>query len=316
MVRKILPSREEIRKLENDPKRIAEREAWLEKTKDIKDTRTTAQKIKAYGNREKYLKDPGKYYIINGELVLQKDYKKSTTKKDIEKKIKEVTGTKFKDYKDNTKIINDIVNLVSDIYKTSKMKKIDTEDIQHQLNEVEKLLKSKPKALKKLVKADKEHLKYHPSKMDNEELKLDTKIMKQSKDYTHKVKNVSQAVKNYVDQYFDIYKNSKTPQSRDKKLNDLKLNVYTNLKPSDIDDANTLIGEFKKTLDPIVKTKAKPKQSSPEDKKYKSVTAYVKKNKPSITNKEEIHIITTYLIDKNQRMSKKLLDEILKDLEY
>jgi hypothetical protein len=34
------------------------------------------------------------------------------------------------------------------------------------------------------------------------------------------------------------------------------------------------------------------------------------------TNEEDIHHITTYLIDKNQRMSKKLLDEILKDLEY
>jgi hypothetical protein len=233
-----------------------------------------------------------KEYLSDEQLQKIKNYnpKKGTTNKDIKKLIKEV--------------------------KNAKMKKIDTEDIQHQINEVEKLLKSTPKALKKLVKADKEHLKYHPSKMDKEELKLDTKIMKQSKDYTHKVKNVSHAVKNYVDQFIDIYKNSKTPQSRGKKLNDLKLNVYTNLKPSDIDDANTLIGEFKKTLDPIVKAKAKPKQSSPEDKKYKSVIAYVKKNKPSITNEEDLNLIASYLIDKNQRMSKKLLDEILKDLEY
>jgi hypothetical protein len=253
-----------------------------------------------------------------GKRMIAKMKKKGlkTTKKNIKKLLKEVKNTKFKDYKDYNKGITKILNLVSDINKAPKMKKIDTEDIQHQINEVEKLLKSTPKALKKLVKADKEHLKYHPSKMDKEELKLDTKIMKQSKDYSHKVKNVSQAVKNYVDQYIDIYKNSKTPQSRSKKLNDLKLNVYTNLKPSDIDDANTLIGEYKKTLDPIVKAKAKPKQSSPEDKKYKSVIAYVKKNKPSITNEEDLNLIASYLIDKNQRMSKKLLDEILKDLEY
>jgi len=243
--------------------------------------------------------------------------KSSTTKKDIENLIKEVKNTKTKKI-DTSKIkpINDILNLVSDINKTPKMKKMDTESIQQQIDEVEKLLKSKPKALKKLVKADKEHIKYHPSKMDKEELKLDTKIMKQSKDYKHKVKNVSQAVKNYVDQYIDIYKNSKNAQSRSKKLNDLKLKVYTNLKPSDIDDANTLIGEFKKTLDPIVKTKAKPKQTSSEDKKYKSVSAYVKKNRPSITNEEDIDFITTDLINKNKRMSKVLLDEVLKEYGY
>jgi hypothetical protein len=263
----------------------------------------------SYGNAEDELKE--------FEINVGPKKKKSTTKKDIKKLIKEVKNTKTKKI-DTSKIkhINDILNLVSDINKAPKMKKMDTESIQHQINEVEKLLKSKPKALKKLVNADKEHIKYHPSKMDKEELKLDTKIMKQAKDYTHKVKNVSHAVKNYVDQYIDIYKNSKNAQSRSKKLNDLKLKVYTNLKPSDIDDANTLIGEFKKTLDPIVKSNAKPKQTSSEDKKYKSVSAYVKKNKPSITNEEDIHLITTYLIDKNQRMSKKLLDEILKDLEY
>jgi hypothetical protein len=128
-------------------------------------------------------------------------------------------------------ITNDDIKKLIDEVKNAKTEKIDTESIQQQINEVEKLLKSKPKALKELVKADKEHIKYHPSKMDKEELKLDTKIMKQAKEYTHKVKNVSEAVKNYVDQYIDIYKNSKTPQSRSKKLNDLKLNVYTNLKP-------------------------------------------------------------------------------------
>lgn len=314
MVRKILPSLDELIKLENDPKRIAEQEAWNEKTKDIKDNRTLAQKIKAYENREKFLKDPDKYYMINGELVLQKDYKKSK-KPEIKKLLKEVKATKIIKPKNGTKNISMIMNMAGDISKTPKHKKIDIEGIKQQIEEVEKLLKASPKALKKLVKADKEHLKYHPSEMDKKELKLDTKIMKQAKGYTHKVNNVSHAVRNYVDQYIDIYKNSKTPQSRSKKLNDLKLKLYTNLRPSDIDDANTLIMEFKKTLEPIVKAKGTTKQSSVHDKKYKSVTEYVKKNKPSIKDVDDIHIIVTELINKDKRMSKKLLDEVFKDLE-
>lgn len=237
------------------------------------------------------------------------------TKSKIKKLLKEVKSTKIIKPKNGTENISMIMNMVGDISKTPKHKKIDTEGIKHQIEEVEKLLKASPKALKKLVKADKEHLKYHPSEMDKKELKLDTKIMKQSKDYKHKVKNVSSAVRNYVDYYIDIYKNSKTPQSRSKKLNALKIKLYTNLRPSDADDANTLIKEFNKTLEPIVKAKGTTKKSSVHDKKYKSVTEYVKKNKPSIKDVDDIHIIVTELIGKDKRMSKKLLDEVFKDLE-
>jgi hypothetical protein len=250
-------------------------------------------------------------YIIDNKLIKNK----TSLKSKIKKLIKEITETEIHKPKKGTKNISMIMDLARDISKTPKHKKINTEGIEDQIKEVEKLLKAKPKALKKLVKADKEHIKYHPSDMDKKELKLDTKIMKQSKDYKHKAKNVSSAVRNYVDYYIDIYKNSKTPQSRSKKLNALKVKLYTNLRPSDADDANTLIAEFKKTLEPIVKAKGTTKQSSASDKKYKSVTKYVKKNKPSIKDVDDIHIIVTELIGKDKRMSKKLLDEVFKDLE-
>jgi len=253
------------------------------------------------------------------EYVNMKPIKKkafdASLKTKIEKLLKEVKNTKIPKAKKDTKNISMIMNLASDISKTPKHKKIDTEGIKEQIKEVEKLLKAKPKALKKLVKADKEHIKYHPSEMDKKELKLDTKIMKQSKEYKHKVKNVSPAVRNYVDYYIDIYKNSKTPQSRSKKLNALKVKHYTNLRPSDADDANTLIAEFKKTHEPVGKTKGVTKQPSATDKKYKSVTEYVKKNKPSIKDADDIHIIVKELIGKDKRMSKKLLEEVFKDLE-
>jgi hypothetical protein len=255
--------------------------------------------------------------IKNRLLNLKNTKYNEDTIKEIKKMITELKNIKFKEYDENkNKLRNEIINLASEIFKSPKHVPIETESVQKQIDEVEKLLKANVPSLKKLVKADKEHLKYHPSDMDKEELKLDTKIMKQAKEYNHKVKNISHAVKNYVDQYIDIYKNSKTPQSRGKQLNELKLNVYTNLRPSDIDDANTLIEAFKKTLDPIVKKKAIPKQINPEDKKYKSVSAYVKKNKPNITNEEDIDFITTDLINKDKRMSKKLLDEVLKDYGY
>jgi hypothetical protein len=243
------------------------------------------------------------------------DTPKKTTKSKIEKLLKEITETEIHKPKKGTKNISMIMDLARDISKTPKHKKIDTEGIDDQIKEVEKLLKAKPKALKKLVKADKEHIKYHPSDMDKKELNLDTKIMNQSKGYKHKLDNVSPAVKNYVDYYIDIYKNSKTPQSRSKKLNALKVMHYTNLRPSDADDANALISEFKKTLEPVIKTKGVTKQSSASDKKYKSVTEYVKKNKPSVKDVDDLHIIVTELIDKDKRMSKKLLDEVFKDLE-
>jgi len=51
-----------------------------------------------------------------------------------------------------------------------------------------------------------------------------------------------------------------------------------------------------------------------DDVKYKPITAYVKKNKPSITDADDIHLIVCDLIDKKQRMSKKLLDSVVSDL--
>ena len=267
--------------------------------------------------------------------------KKSTTKKDINKvlkDIKEVETKKPKSTKSITKTIKQIENitkapktkklkstkeisgvldLVGEISKKPKNKKLDIESIAHQIAEVEKLLKASPKDLKKLVKADKEHLKYHPSDMDKKELKLDTKIMKQSKGYNHKINSISPAAQDYVDQYISIYKNTTSPPARGRLINKLKLNVYTKLRPSDLDDVNKLIGEFKEGLEPKTKTKATPKQQDPDVKKKKAIEAYVLKNKPeSITDQEDIDMIVSDLYKADQRMSKKLLLHVLKDIGY
>jgi hypothetical protein len=97
------------------------------------------------------------------------------------------------------------------------------------------------------------------------------------------------------------------------------------MKPSEVDDANKLIFEYRKTLptkEKAVKT-PKPKTPKPEDnsfrsdKKYKPMVAYLKKYKPDITDPEDIYVIVSEIISKNiPRMSVKKLNEILEDLGY
>jgi hypothetical protein len=51
-------------------------------------------------------------------------------------------------------------------------------------------------------------------------------------------------------------------------------------------------------------------------KRFKSVRLYVKKNKPTITDEDEINLIVKEIIYKDiKRMSKKLLDDILNEFE-
>jgi hypothetical protein len=261
-----------------------------------------------------------KEYLTADQLQKIKNYNpnKTTTKKDIENLIKEVKNTKTKKIKTSgLKNITNILNLVSDIQKAPKPKKIETESIQDTINEVEKLLKTPKKDLKKLIKADKEHLKYHPSQQDYKEMKLDQKV------YKHKVKDVAPHVAQYVAIYKDLLNKDNKGGARTRAIDKLRNAFMSVSKPSDIDDANALIREHKETLpkpEPKVKaTKSKVKKevvssSYTDDAKYKPLTAYVKKNKPSITDAGDIHLIVCDLIDKKQRMSKKLLDSVVNDL--
>jgi len=244
--------------------------------------------------------------------------KKSTSKKDIKKLIKEVKDTKIKKVgKSKLNDITNILNLVGDIHKKPKTKKIETESIKDTINEVDKLLKTPKKGLKKLIKADKEHLKYHPSQQDYKEMRMDQKV------YKHKVKDISPHIAGYVASYKELMNKDNKGGARTRAIDKLRNAFMSVARPSDIDDANALIREYKETLPkPEPKVKAKKttskkvvvSESYTDDPKYKTYTLYVKKNKPSIKDVDDIHNIVCDLIDKKQRMSKKLLDAVIEDL--
>lgn len=249
---------------------------------------------------------------------LKKHYKKMNNKKDIEKLIKEVKNTKIKKV-DNSKLnnITNILNLVGDIRKSHNPKKIETESIKDTINEVDKLLKTPKKGLKKLIKADKEHLKYHPSQQDYKEMRMDQKV------YKHKVKDIPPHIAGYVATYKELMNKDNKGGARTRAIDKHRNAFMSVARPSDIDDANALIREYKETLiKPETKAKAKKtvskkvvvSESYTDDPKYKPYTLYVKKNKPSIKDMDDIHNIVTDLIDKKQRMSKKLLDAVIEDL--
>jgi len=222
--------------------------------------------------------------------------KKSTSKKDIEKLIKGVKDTKIKKV-DNSKLknINNILSLVDKIQKAPKPKKIKTASIQDTINEVEKLLKKPQQSYK--------------------EMKTEQKA------YKHKVTNIPPHIAGYVATYKELLDKDNKGGARTRAIDKHRNAFMSVARPSDIDDANALIREYKETL---IKPESKAKktvskktvvsESYTDDPKYKTYTLYVKKNKPSIKDVDDIHNIVTDLIDKKQRMSKKLLDEVINDL--
>jgi hypothetical protein len=229
---------------------------------------------------------------------IKKHYKKLNKKKDIEKLIKGVKNTKIKKV-DNSKLknINNILNLVDKIQKAPKPKKIKTASIQDTINEVEKLLKKPQQSYK--------------------EMKTEQKA------YKHKVDNIPPHIAGYVATYKELMNKDNKGGARTRAIDKLRNAFMSVARPSDIDDANALIREYKETLiKPTPKIKAKKtsvkkevvSESYTDDPKYKTYTLYVKKNKPSITDVDDIHNIVSDLIDKKQRMSKKLLDSVVEDL--
>ena len=221
---------------------------------------------------------------------------------------------------DMIKEVHDAIKFSESIKVPKSTSKKTIKEINNSIAEIEKLLKAPKKDLKKLVKADKEHIKYHPSKQDFKEMLLDQKI------YKRKVKDVTPLVQNYVNHFKAILSENKTKGgAMTKALNKLRKDFYEHAKHSEIDDANTLIKQFRETL-PHKETKAKvvkaKKEKAPDnsykgDKKYKSLTTYVKKHKPHITDTDDIHMIVSELIDKQiPRMSVKILNKIMEELDY
>ena len=234
--------------------------------------------------------------------------KNSKTKSKVEKLLKEVRSTKIpKNVKTN--LVSMLVDIVEDVSKAPKTKGIETESVNEQIKEIEKVLKAPKKTVKKLIDADKLHIKYHPSEQDKKEMKMDQKI------YKKKVTNVEPHIANYVATYKELMNKDNKGGSRTRAINKHISNFLQVARPSDISTANALIREIKE-VKPKDKAPTKAKKiTAPKDSKYKSVTTYVKKNVPSLTNDEDIHIVVTELISKDKRMSKKLLDEVLKDFE-
>jgi len=247
---------------------------------------------------------------------------------DIGKTIKDMESVKIKKAKKST-AIPQMLEVAEMIVKAPKTKKIEyNKEIDDSIAEIDKLLKATKPEIKKLVEADKEHLKYHPSEQDKKEYKLDKKIMKHAEGYEHKVVDASPAVKQYVEEFKYILLNFKTPSVITKKINELKADAYEKLKPSDIDDANKLIRDFRKSLPPppTKEKKVKAKKEKVEkpvdnsykgDKKYKPYTAYIKKHKPHFSDPEDIHLVVMELIDKKvPRMSVKILEKAMEDAGY
>jgi hypothetical protein len=207
---------------------------------------------------------------------LVKDIEKDSTKRKIKRVIHDVEASVKPTKKSKAKKTSSIINIVDTIQGIKKSKKYDMSEVKETMNEVSKLLKTPYKKLKKLVAADKEHIKYHPSKIDKDELKLDKKVMQLAKGYSHKADNLSPAAKDYVDRYIDIYQNTSSPPYRGRLINDLKLNVFTKLRPSDADDATSLIRDFLKTLVKPVKAKKAPVVLSEDVKKERQIKNYIK----------------------------------------
>jgi hypothetical protein len=252
-------------------------------------------------------KDEIDKYIMDNKLIKNK----STLKSKIIKFINEIesSSNKIPKNKVNNNLVSMIFDLVEDVTKAPKTKSIETESVKDQIKEIEKLLKTPKKTLKKLIEADKLHLKYHPSEQDYKEMKMDQKI------YKKKVTNVEPHIANYVATYKELMNKDNKGGARTRAINKHISNFMQVARPSDISTANALIREIKEGQTKVVApTKAK-KITAPKDSKYKSVTTYVKKNVPSLTNDEDIHIVVTELISKDKRMSKKLLDQVLKDFE-
>jgi hypothetical protein len=265
---------------------------WTEPFNKIKD-----EYKKKYGNKPQQWLIP---FVTEVSFTEKSKPKKSNTNKQIKQLLKEVESTPVIK-KVKTKKVGEL------------LKKVERKAREHEgfdlISKIEKQINKEKSDIQKAIE------KVNAIKP--------TKLMHQAKGYEHKVSDVSPRVQNYVNEYKFIVNNGKTQAGITRALNKLKLNVMTNMKPSEVDDANKLVSDFKKTLQPVdkpskvTKSKApKPEDGSYEsDKKYKPLTAYVKKHKPHITNHEEIDIIVKEIIDKKiPRMSLKKLEEILEDL--
>ena len=275
----------------------------LKELQKLKPNSSKADKLKVL---EKIRMEEDKDYYMNLKKPMKKPTslqsklsksKKSKLIKEVQEAIDMVSNIKIPK-KTNSKNLSKVIEITELITKTPKIKKINSKKASKEIDELHA-------AIDKAIKSKKPK----------------TKVMQQAKGYVHKVSDVSPRVQNYVNEYKSIITSGKTQGTITKNINKLKLNVMTNMKPSEVDDANKLIADFKKTLPStvkakIVKTKVpkEPSEDADYQKQLKAKIAYIKKNKPSITDPEDLKIIADEMIGKKVRSSKKCLDECLNDL--
>lgn len=317
----------------------------IEKISEKLKSQGLTNELNAIGRSYVKLKKSDKTKTTKKIKDLMKNIKKDTTKKDIKKMIKEVSSLPIKESK-SKKNLNNAVNLAFEMASQPKSKKYnEVESIEDIIKEINKISKASKAEKKKLVKAGETHLKYHPSEQDKKELKMDKDILLQP----YKYKNMI-----VIDQIADSLKNPEFEGIKKKKIIDSYSydtiskfnNKYPELmlklfkteegvekvlkKKADKAEKNKLSEIKKKERLKKYAEKAKALRQekkaektkhltmlTPEQlKRYKSVRLYVKKNKPTITDEQDINFIVKEIIYKDiKRMSKKILDDILVELE-
>jgi len=283
---------------------------WLNKKEYLTDTQLK-QITDTYGKEwwkqfepKKESKDKMKSHMktLNDNIKLndknlkavKKNLDESNTKSKVEKLLKKAKALEIPKGV-SSELVSMILDIVETVVKAPKTKFIETKSIQNQLNELEKLMKTPKNTLQN----------YKDMRMDQ-------------KAYKKKVSNVEPHIANYVAIYKELLNKDNKGGARTRAINNHISNFMKDARPSDISTANALIREFKEAQ-PKVEAPTKVKKASApknlQEKKYKSVTTYVKKNKPSLNDDEIIHLIVIDLINEDKRMSKKLLDKVLKDYE-
>jgi ElaB/YqjD/DUF883 family membrane-anchored ribosome-binding protein len=271
---------------------------------DINDAELLLKRTKDETKRNRIMKsiEMSKEIIIEQKqkkIELQKQLKPKSSKSNMIKEVQDaidmVSNIKIPK-KTNSKNLSKVIEITELIAKTPKLKKINSKKASKEIDElhaaIDKAMKSK---------------------------KPKTKVMQMAKGYVHKSKDVSPFVQHYVNEFKSILSSGKTKGVITRALNKLRSNFYYTAKPSEVDDATSMIRDYRETLPkPVKVVKAKVPKTPSEDADYqkqlKAKIAYIKKNKPSITDPEDLKIIADEMIGKNRRSSKMCLDECLNDL--
>ena len=210
-------------------------------------------------------------YIFKKDYIPELNYMKE--------KLKEIETSIKKPSKSDKKTKGDLKKLFKEVKATKMPSAFDPEieSMKEKLKEISSLMSKPKKELKSLVKANEEHLKVFPSMKDKEEQKMTKRVLTAKSDYKRDVSNVSSVVKQYVDEYKYILDNVSTKGgAQTKKITKIRSKLYESAKPSEINDANTLIRELKKDYVKEPKPKVVKAKAGSSDDLHDKIVKYVK----------------------------------------